>query len=74
MSKKSYCAFIVLCLIGGFIGLQEFYREKYFLGILSVLFCWTGLPYLVAYIEALVWLFKDENEWNLNYGLQSKPE
>ena len=74
MSKKSYWAFIVLCLIGGFIGLQEFYREKYFLGILAVLFCWTGIPYLVGYIEALVWLFKDKNEWNLRYGLQSRPE
>ena len=73
MSKKSYWAFIVLCLIGGFIGLQEFYREKYLLGILAVLFCWTGIPYLVAYIEALVWLFKDENEWNLKYGVQSEP-
>ena len=68
MSKKSYWAFIVLCLIGGFIGLQEFYREKFFLGSLAILFCWTGIPCIVAYIEALVWLF-NEDEWNLKYGM-----
>lgn len=74
MSKKSYWAFIVLCLIGGFFGIQEFYREKYLLGVLAILFCWTGIPSLVAYIEAIVWLFRNENEWNSKYGVQSEYE
>ena len=64
---KSFWNFIVLALIGGFIGLQEFYRGKIALGVVAVLFCWTGIPALVAIIEAIVWLFRGEEEFNKLY-------
>ena len=69
MREKRFWCFIALCLLGGVFGLQEFYREKYLLGILAVLFCWTGIPWFVAYIEALVWLFKGENEFDTKYAM-----
>ena len=65
--KLNFWCFIVLCLIGGFIGLQEFYRGKVGLGILAVLFFWTGIPCLVAFIEAIVWLFRGDNEFYIKY-------
>ena len=65
--KKSFWNFIVLALIGGFIGLQEFYRDRSPLGVLAVLFCWTGIPALVAFIEAVVWLFRGEEVFNMCY-------
>ena len=64
---KSFWNFIVLALIGGFIGLQEFYRDNSPLGVLAILFCWTGIPALVAVIEAIVWLFRGEEEFNKLY-------
>ena len=64
---KSFWNFIVLALIGGFIGLQEFYRDRSDLGVVAVLFCWTGIPALVAFIEAAVWLFRGEEEFNMCY-------
>ena len=64
---KSFWNFIVLALISGFIGLQEFYRGKIALGVVAVLFCWTGIPALVAVIEAIVWLFRGEEEFNKLY-------
>ena len=64
---RNFWCFIVLCLIGGFIGLQEFYRGKIFLGILAVLFFWTGIPCLVSWIEAVVWLFRGEDEFFAKY-------
>ena len=67
-NELNFWCFIVLCFVGGFIGLQEFYRKKTGLGILAVLFFWTGIPTFVAFIEGLVWLFKGENEFNLKYG------
>ena len=65
--KLNFWCFIVLCLIAGFIGLQEFYRGKVALGILAVLFFWTGIPCLVALIEAIVWLFRGDNEFYIKY-------
>lgn len=63
MENRFYWNFIILALFGGFFGLQEFYMKRYVLGILSVLFCWTCIPAIVAFIEAMIWLFKGENEW-----------
>ncbi len=57
---KKFWIFIVLALVGGFLGLQEFYMKRWVLGVLAVLFCWTCIPALVAYIEAIVCLFKGE--------------
>lgn len=59
--KYNFWCFIILCFVGGFIGLQEFYRGKVALGVLAVLFFWTGIPSIVAFIEGLVWLFRGEN-------------
>lgn len=65
--KLNFWCFIILCFVGGFIGLHEFYRKKVGLGILAVLFFWTGIPSIVAYIEGLVWLFKGENDFYKKY-------
>ena len=67
-NKLNFWCFIVLCLVGGFIGLQEFYRKKVGLGVLAVLFFWTGIPSVVAFIEAIVWLFRGEGEFLSEYG------
>ena len=67
--KYNFWCFIVLCLIGGFIGLQEFYRGKIGLGVFAVLFFWTGIPEIVAFIEAVVWLFRGEDKFIKKYCL-----
>jgi len=66
--KLNFWCFIILCFVGGFIGLQEFYRKKIGLGILAVLFFWTCIPSIVAFIEGLVWLFRGENEFYMKYN------
>ena len=65
---KKFWNFIVLALAGGAIGLQEFYMGRTALGILAVLFCWTGIPALVAAVEAFVWLFNGEEEFNQRHN------
>ena len=60
---SNFWCFIILCFVGGFIGLQEFYLKRTALGVLAVLFFWTGIPSLVAFIEGLVWLFKGEDKF-----------
>ena len=67
--KYNFWCFIILCFMGGFIGLQEFYRGKIVLGILAVLFFWTYIPSVVAFIEGLVWLFRGEDKFIKKYCL-----
>ena len=67
--KYNFWCFIILCFVGGFIGLQEFYRGKVALGVLAVLFFLTGIPSVVAFIEGLVWLFRGEDEFIEKYCL-----
>lgn len=69
MRKKiNYWCFIILAFMAGFFGLQEFYRGNAGLGILAVLFCWTCIPALVAWIEGVVWLFKGPEIFDLTYN------
>lgn len=65
--KYNFWCFIILCFMGGFIGLQEFYRGKIGLGVFAVLFFWTGIPAIVAFIEAVVWLFRGEYVFNKEF-------
>lgn len=37
--------------------------ERWVLGVLAVLFCWTCIPAVVAFVEAIVWLFRGEDEF-----------
>lgn len=61
--RQRFWNFIVLAIIGGFFGLQEFYMERWVLGVLAVLFCWTCIPAVVAFVETIVWLFRGEDEF-----------
>ena len=61
--RQRFWNFIVLAIIGGFFGLQEFYMERWALGAFAVLFCWTCIPAVVAFVEAIVWLFRGEDEF-----------
>lgn len=66
--RKKFWNFIALSILGGGIGLQEFYAGRTALGILAVLFCWTAIPALVAYIEAIVWLFRGKEEFEKRFA------
>ena len=55
--KNKWVAFILCLLLGG-IGAHKFYEGKTGTGIVYLLFCWTGVPAFIAFIEAIMYLFK----------------
>ena len=67
---KKFWNFIAIAVLGGVFGLQEFYLDSIGLGVAAVLFWWTCIPAVIAYIEAIVWLFKGEDEFNRRYNGQ----
>ena len=65
---KKYWNFIAIAVLGGAFGFQEFYLDRVGLGIFAVIFCWTFIPSIVAFIEALVWLFRGEERFNEKFN------
>lgn len=57
-----YWPAVVLAILFGVVGLQEFYVKNLVRGILAVLFCWTFIPAAVAFIQVCVWLYCGK-EW-----------
>ena len=53
----------VLAILLGGLGVHHFYMGETALGILDILFCWTGIPSLVAFIDGVVWLCESNEEF-----------
>lgn len=55
--------FFILALLLGFVGAQHFYSGQKKKGIISLIFCWTGIPLILGIFQAFSALFKipDEN-------------
>jgi len=51
--KKSSLIAIVLAVLLGSFGFHKFYQGKVFWGIVYILFCWTGIPTIWSWIEAI---------------------
>ena len=50
----------VLAILLGGLGVHQFYMGEIGLGILDILFCWTGIPSLIAFIDGVVWLCESD--------------
>lgn len=52
--KVNKIAFILLAAFVGDFGLHRFYTHKFISGFFYLLFCWTGIPHVIAIIEAII--------------------
>jgi TM2 domain-containing membrane protein YozV len=52
-AKKNPTVAILLALFLGGIGIHKFYMGQPVAGILYLIFCWTGIPAIIAFFEAL---------------------
>lgn len=59
---------ILVAFIGGWLGMQHFYVRQTVLGVLGAIFCWTGIPAVVAMVQSLVWLFWGKDEFEKRYN------
>lgn len=63
-SEKSRIAAGVFALVLGGLGIHKFYMGRVGMGILYLLFCWTGIPSLVALIEGILYLTESDEKFN----------
>ena len=62
---KSKVAAGVLGIFLGGIGIHKFYMGKIGMGILYLLFCWTGIPAVVGFIEGIIYLCSNDENFHL---------
>ena len=60
--KVNKIAYVLLAFFLGGIGIHKFYAGHIFLGILYLLFFWTCIPSLIAFIEFIIGICKSSDE------------
>lgn len=64
--KSKGVATLLALFLGGF-GIHKFYLDQIFWGIVYLLFCWTFIPAIIAFFEAIILLFMNETEFNKRF-------
>jgi TM2 domain-containing membrane protein YozV len=64
----------ILAIFLGNIGVHRFYLNQIGVGILYLLFCWTFIPAIIAFVEGLIFLTMDESKFNLKYNKTSETK
>ena len=64
---KSKIAAGLLALFLGGIGIHKFYLGKVGLGVVYILFCWTFIPALIAFIEGIILLTSSDHNFQMKY-------
>ena len=65
--NKTTAALLAL-LLGGF-GIHKFYMQKPYDGMMYLLFCWTLIPAIIAFFEALMLFSMTENNFDKKYNV-----
>jgi len=67
---KSKVIAALLALIFGSFGFHKFYLGQVGWGFIYLIFCWTWIPAIVGFIEALIYISTDDYEFEQVYGRQ----
>jgi TM2 domain-containing membrane protein YozV len=65
--KSKVTAGVLAILLGG-IGVHKFYMGKIGMGILFLVFCWTGIPSLIGLIEGILYLVMSDQDFDAKYN------
>lgn len=65
--KSRIVAAVLAFFLGGF-GIHKFYLGQIGWGIIYLIFCWTFIPAIVAFIEFIIYLCTSDEEFARKYG------
>lgn len=60
--KNKLVAGLLGIFLGG-IGIHDFYLGKMTAGILSIVFCWTGIPKIIGLVEGILILCESDEDF-----------
>lgn len=69
LKRKNKTTAGILHLVLGDIGLGNFYMGKIGLGILDLVFCWTGIPAIVGVIRGIMILVQPKEKFEQKYNV-----
>lgn len=67
--KSKIAAGLLAILLGGF-GIHKFYLGKVGMGILYLVFCWTYIPALVGFVEGIIYLCSNDENFQLKHHVR----
>lgn len=65
--KNKMAAALFAFFLGGF-GAHKFYLGKIGQGIIYLVFCWTLIPAIVAFVEFIIYLCMSDEDFAKKYG------
>lgn len=71
--KDKTAAALLAFFLGG-IGVHRFYLNQVGLGFLYLLFSWTFIPFIVAFIDFIVFLAMDKRSFDHKYNRENRIE
>lgn len=66
-SKSKMTAVLLAFFLGG-LGAHKFYLGKIGQGLIYLIFCWTFIPSIIAFIEFIIYLCTSEEDFARKYG------
>lgn len=69
--KNKMTAELLALFVGGF-GVHKFYLGQTGIGVVYLLFCWTGIPGIIAFIEAIILLTMSDDDFNAKYNANAQ--
>lgn len=66
--RKEKMVAVLLALFLGGLGIHHFYMNRPWLGILCILFVWTFVPAIIAFVEAIVYLCMNDEAFQKMCG------
>lgn len=64
--RNRIVAVLLAFFLGGF-GFHKFYLGKIFQGLLYLIFCWTFIPAIIAFFEAIIYLCMSDDSFADHY-------
>ena len=71
--RNKTVAGLLAIFLGGF-GVHYFYLGMFVKGILSLIFCWTFVPGMIALIVGIIYLVESEENFDSRYGYYEQVE
>lgn len=71
---KNRTTAIILALLLGGLGIHRFYLGKPLIGLLYLLFCWTFIPMVIGWVDAIAFGVMAEEKFNAKYNHPSRGQ
>ena len=69
---KSKSTAILLLLFFGGLGAHKFYLGNNLLGVLYLVFCWSGIPLFLSIIDLVILAYTDKRKFNDKHNQEYK--